>query len=86
MSFYRRSCETSLCCTLVVYEILVRACVAELIWVGETQEDLDTRCIWTVGLHVDHKLMTSLQDNRSQGMPLGNPLTKTKSVDAIFKF
>ena len=30
MSFYRRACETSLCCTLVVYEILVRACMAEL--------------------------------------------------------
>ena len=30
--------------------------------------------------------MTSLQHHRPQGMPLENPLTKTKSVDAIFYF
>ena len=41
------ACETSLCCTLVVYETSVRACMAELTWVGETQEDLDTRCIFS---------------------------------------
>ena len=31
MSVYCLACETSLCCTLVVYEISVRACMAELI-------------------------------------------------------
>ena len=43
MFFYSRACETSLCGTLVVYEILVRACMTELTLVGETQEDLDSR-------------------------------------------
>ena len=49
--------------------------------VGDTQEDLDTRCIWTVGL--GYTYITSLHPER---MPLGKPLIWTSSVDAIVQF
>ena len=49
--------------------------------VGDTQENLDTRCIRTVGR--GYKYMTSIQSIHPQG---SKPLIRTSSVDAIVHF
>ena len=69
MSFYCRACETSLCCTLVVYETSVRVCMAELSWVGETQENFDKRYIFFT-LNISMAVLLILCSSISWQMPL----------------